>query len=288
MKILTKIVFTLLLAGLTLAGCTKLEEPYYTVKSVNGDTNMRAVILEDYTGHKCTNCAPASRMAQDLQELYNGQVFVIAVHAGDFAEPDSVRYGGILKNNFICQAGTDWFNYQPFKIDQNPKGMVNRLTFEGKQSFGKDDWAGAVSASVKKEKLAILTLNNNYNGSSKILTTTINSRYLQSIAGKVNLCVVILEDSIYGGQLNSVPGDSIPYYKHFRFMDVLRGAVNGSWGEQVSENPLKDALISRTYTFDFSTQPLWVASHCNVVAFLMNGETREIYHATKKALTGSR
>ncbi|MCK9203478.1 MAG: Omp28-related outer membrane protein [Bacteroidales bacterium] len=282
MKIISKIVITGMLTGLLFQSCTKLEEPFYTVKSVYADTNMRAMILEDYTGHKCTNCAPASRTAENLQSLYKGQVFVIAVHAGDFAEPDSVKYGGILKNNFICQAGTDWFNYQSFKIDQNPKGMVNRISYEGKISFGKDDWAGAVANSASMTKLAVISMNNVYNPATKILTSNIGGKFLSDISGKVNLCVCILEDSIYGGQLNSVPGDSIPYYKHFRFMDVLRGTLSGSWGEQVSENPLRNSVISRTYTFDFSTQPTWVVSHCSLVAFIMNGETKEIYHAAKK------
>jgi hypothetical protein len=95
------------------------------------------------------------------------------------------------------------------------------------------------------------------------------------------LCVCILEDSIYGGQLNSVPGDSIPYYKHFCFMDVLRGSVNGSWGDLLTTDPDENTIITKDYTFLFNTQPTWIPGNCNIVAFLMNSETKEILHAAK-------
>lgn len=281
MKIFIKIALLGLFTGFLIQSCTKVEEPYYKVKSVYADTTLRTVILEDYTGHKCTNCAPAARMAQGLQELYKGQVFVISVHAGSFAEPDSIKYGGILKDNFICQTGTDWFNYRPFNIDQNPKGMVNCIPYKGKISFGPSEWAGAISGSVILPKLAIISIQNNYNPGTKTISSAIGTRYLTDIPGKINLCVCILEDSIYGGQLNSVPGDSIPYYKHFLFMDVLRGSLNGTWGEQIAENAGTNYSISKTYTFDFTTQPKWVPGHCSLIAFILNAETKEILHASR-------
>ncbi|MCK9220357.1 MAG: Omp28-related outer membrane protein [Bacteroidales bacterium] len=281
MKIFKYITLIGILAGLLFPSCTKVEEPYYTVKSVYADTNMRSVILEDYTGHKCVNCAPAARMAQSIQELYPNQVFVISVHAGSFAQPDSVKYGGILKDDFRCTTGNDWYNYSLFKIDQNPKGMVNRALYNGKISAVPSQWAGAVSVAVKQPKLAILTIKNVYNAGTKSLAIHIGTKFLQGISGQVNLCVCILEDSIYGGQLNSVPGDSIPYYKHFCFMDVLRGSVNGSWGDLLTTDPDENTIITKDYTFLFNTQPTWIPGNCNIVAFLMNSETKEILHAAK-------
>ncbi|MEI7983042.1 MAG: Omp28-related outer membrane protein, partial [Bacteroidota bacterium] len=219
-------------------------------------------------------------------ELYKGQVFVISVHAGDFAEPDSTdpNYGRYLKDNFICQAGTDWFTYKPFNIDQNPKGMVNRLPYKTKTSFLPADWAGAIGASVALPKAAIISISNNYDSVAKILTANIGMRFLTGLSGNINLCVCVLEDSIYGGQLNSKPGDSTPIIKKFRFMDVLRGSLNGSWGELIATNPATNFSMSKPFKINFNDQPKWVARHCNIVAFIMDADTKEVYHVAKMAV----
>ena len=87
MKTIFKITVFFLVGAVLLQSCTKISEPYYTVKSVSVDTNKRAVLLEDYTGHLCVNCAPAAKIASTIQELNKGQVFAVAVHAGMFARP---------------------------------------------------------------------------------------------------------------------------------------------------------------------------------------------------------
>ncbi|MCK9423626.1 MAG: Omp28-related outer membrane protein [Bacteroidales bacterium] len=286
MKILVKIALLGLFTDFLFQSCTKVAEPYYTIKSVYVDTNMRTAVLEDYTGHLCINCAPASRMAQELQELYKGQVFVISVHAGDFAEPDSTdpNYGRFLKDNFICQAGTDWFTYKPFNIDQNPKGMVNRLPYKTKTSILPGEWAGAIGASVALPKLAIISINNKYDLNTKTLTSAIGVRFLQNVTGKINLCVCLLEDSIFSGQLNAKPGDSIPIIKHFRFMDVLRGSLNGSWGEPIGTNVSTNFNLSKSFIYKFSDQPKMIPKHCSILAFILDADTKEIYHAAKMVI----
>jgi hypothetical protein len=98
----------------------------------------------------------------------------------------------------------------------------------------------------------------------------------------VNLTVCILEDSIYGGQLNNVPGDSIPIIKNFRFMHMLRGSLNGSFGEQIAVNPASGNLTTKSYTFDF-TPTTWVPAHCSVIAFITDADTKEVLHVVKSA-----
>ncbi len=281
MKIFYKTVLFFFLTAILFQSCTKIEEPYYTVKSVYADTNMRSVVLEDYTGHSCTNCPPAARTAQNLQALYKCQMFVISVHAGSFARPDSINYEGILKEDLRSPPGNDWFAWQPFHIDHNPIGMVNRTAYKSNISFDYDEWAGAVGVSAGLPKTAIISVNNRFDAASKTLTTTIGTRFLMNLPGKINLCACILEDSIYGGQLNSKPGDSIPYIKHYLFMEVLRGSLNGSWGEQIGTDVTVNSAICKSYVFDFNNQPAWIPKHCSILAFIMDADTREIYHAAK-------
>lgn len=282
MKAIFRIAIPVLFGAMLFQSCTKISEPYYTVRPVVVDTNTRSVLLEDYTGHLCVNCAPAATLANTIQELYPQQVFVIAVHAGSFAKPNPVSHYPYLTGDYRCETGNDWYGFDGFNINVNPKGMVNRRLYNGGISFGTSDWNEAVKAAVALPKVAIMTIHNTYNSSNKALNSTVAVSFLQGYTGKVNLTVCILEDSIYGGQLNNIPPDSIPIIKNFRFMHLLRGSLNGSFGEQVVVNPAIGDLVSKSYAFDF-TPTAWVPEHCSVIAFISDADTKEVLHVAKSS-----
>ena len=282
MKPIFHITLAMIFAAVCFQSCTKVSEPYYTVKSVSADTSMRSVLIEDYTGHLCVNCAPAATVANTIQELYPGQVFVIAIHAGTFARPNPSSYPPYLADDYRCEAGNDWYNFSGFNINVNPKGMVNRRPYKGNISFGTSDWNQAAQVAVALPKVAVMTVRNNYNSQTKLMNSKVDVKFLQSYTGKLTLTVCILEDSIYGGQLNIIPPDSTPIIKNFRFMHMLRGGLNGSFGEEIAVNPASDFLASRSFSFDFSPTS-WVPGHCSVIAFISDADTREVLHVAKSA-----
>lgn len=279
MKTIFHISLFLACAGLALQSCTKISEPFYTVKAVYADTTKRFVLLEDYTGHLCINCAPAGKMANSLQELYSGQVYAIAVHAGDFAKPISSE--PYLTADFTCQTGNDWNS--TFKIPGNPYGMVNRRPWKGQASFVPTEWTSAIQYAVTLPKVAVMTVHNTFDTQKKILSTAVNIKFLIDYPGSVNLTVCILEDSIYGGQMNSIKPDSTPMIKHYRFMHVLRGSLNGSFGEPIANSPKAKEYISKTYSFDFSPKT-WIPKNCSVIAFIAETNSKEVLHVVKAAV----
>ena len=289
MKKLFHIFLYLLCGGLLLQSCTKISEPYSAVKSVYVDTTKRSVLLEDYTGHTCVNCAPAAAMANTLQDLYRGQVYVIAVHAGSFANPQTDTTQSEVKKNYPyligdyrSATGNDWNNYAGFKIEQNPAGMVNRRLWKGSPSFIPSEWYSAIQVAVALPKVAIMSMNNSFNAQTKALTTKVNVKFLINYTGPVSLTTCILEDSIYGGQLNNIKPDSTPIIKNFRFMHVLRGSlISGeSFGSQIANNPVPSEYVAKSYSFDFSGKS-WIPKHCSVIAFISDANTKEVLHVIK-------
>jgi len=272
-----KISMLLLAAGIVFQACDKLDAPYATVKDITSDTLHRTIVLEDYTGHTCVNCPGAAKTAHALEEAYPGEVFVIAVHAGYYARPDSSA-GSLYKADFRCQTGNDWNLTPAFKIDQNPKGMINRVPYKGDMSMLPANWPGAVAEMAKKPKAAVMSMQNTYDAGTRMLTTRVDIRFLIKEAGTYNLVVCILEDSIYGAQKNNDPKvDSVPEIKKFLFMDVLRGSMNGSWGEELTSATDTTTILTKSYTFPLNAT--WVAKNCKVVAFVANAESYEILHA---------
>jgi hypothetical protein len=274
------ILITALLALAWGNSCDKLSAPYASVKKDTTDTAtiVRRVLLEDYTGHTCTNCPEAAILAHALDSASHGKLIVIAVHAGYFAEPAS---SGDFTTDYTCSTGNDWYSY--FEVPSNPKGMVNRVPYEGTLVIGPDEWGNALQAQLALPQEANITIVNSYDSATGILHTSVESKFMAQLDGAYTLTVCVTEDSLVSPQKNNNPSvGPTPIIYDYVFMDVLRGSVNGSWGEEITAAVDTSEVISRSY--NFTMDPAWVAEHCHVVAFISNETTRNVIQAAKEPL----
>lgn len=259
-----------------LLSCDKVEEPY--IKENVWAPTGRKVLLEDYTGHKCVNCPSAALTANELIEKYQDYLIVISIHAGYFAEPSS---SGDYTYDFTCPVGNELNDY--FEIVSNPSGMVNRKEYNENLLLGVDDWAGAVGVEINKYPDAEITIENIFNQQNRMLNTSIEIKFLLDMEGIYRLCAYITEDSIIAPQMNNdnnigpVP-DILDYvHKH-----VLRGSVNGTWGDVITnENITAESVFTLNYN-DFEINSIWNEHNCSVIAFIYNEETKEIIQAEEK------
>lgn len=271
-------ILLLLFAAVWIQSCSKVEEPYLTYKNVLIDTTAhRSVLLEDYTGMRCPNCPPATLIGEGLQDLYKGQVFMIQVHAGFYADTSKTP-GSIWKTDYKSQAGTRW--YTDFKCPQNPMGLINRANFDSKFWIGSDQWADAVAYQAGLTKPAILSISNKVvtSGEDAQLTTRVQGKFLHKLSGSYNVCVLILEDSLISPQQDGATIDT-----NHLFMNLLRGSMNGDYGELVISHPDSLSLFtSPSYTMTLNRK--WKVKNLSVLAFLMNPVTYEVVQVAKKPL----
>ena len=129
-----------LLLPLLFSSCDKVKDPY-GVKSNGGGTpaaKVRKVLLEDYTGHLCTNCPPAAQTAQTIKGIYGNRLVIMAVHAGFYAQVNPAPYG----YDFTTAIGDIYLNQ--FGISNNPIGMVNRRGYPANHLKNYSDWGTLV------------------------------------------------------------------------------------------------------------------------------------------------
>ena len=70
------------------------------------------VLLEDFTGHTCTNCPPAATIAKNLEDANPGRVFIASIHASignsfQAVEPPE------FTNDFTTESGNTYVNEIP-------------------------------------------------------------------------------------------------------------------------------------------------------------------------------
>lgn len=282
MKSLPYIAISALVALVT--GCDYVNKP--TNVSPQGNTGStgtstvvavpRKVLIEDYTGHTCGNCPKAAISADNLENTYHSNVIIVAVHAGFFAQPGAAPY----TDDYRSTTGTDWDNFFGIGAAGNPNGMINRKDYPtGNHIKAYSSWSTDVAPYINQPADAKLTLVPTYNVSAKTLDMSVKTKFMNALTNNYKLSVVLTEDSIIGPQKDYTQNpDEVPNYV---FKHMLRGGINGSWGDALNTAPVAaNDSITKTYSA-FAINPAYNDNRLYVVAFVYNAATYEVIQVEK-------
>lgn len=256
--------------------CDKIDEPYSRKTVTPPDTSgaVQKVLLEDYTGHKCPNCPEATFMALDLVEQYEGKVIVMAVHAGFFSWPGAT---GHYTADYRTDEGDELDVFFGVSAQGNPKGLINRIGSGTERVIPPGEWDEMVASEVAKEPVLTLELDHNYAAASGTLNLDVNIEFLAASDATYNLCAFIIEDSIQSPQMNNEPSiGPTPDWLDYWHRHMLRGSMNGTWGQQVNDAAVTDGEIITVTCDPYQLDNTWVDDHCSLIVFVYNTETFEI------------
>ena len=136
----------IVLAALCLAGCELIpdEERY---KPVDSRTGTRCHVLLEFTGFRCVNCPAASDLAQNLQQTYNGQLYVVALHPAS----NPFTQG---KYDYTCPAADSIYQWMggdastPF-----PAGNIDMMPYEGEWFANTNQWPTMVYEAMQETEI---------------------------------------------------------------------------------------------------------------------------------------
>jgi thiol-disulfide isomerase/thioredoxin len=270
MKRIVFAVFGLLMVAMFMTtSCDKVDPPYMTIPDeVKGDT-VRKMLLEDFTGHKCVNCPAAHKIIEDLHKVYGERMVVMVIHTGFFAKPGAAPFD----YDFRTQAGDDIGNQFGATSASLPKGMANREDNGSGYLINPTAYGTAVSLALDSmpEKPDIyIELTPSYNSADKSISVDVKMTALTDMpAGKYNLSVMVTESNIVKAQKNNDPNigptPEIPDYHH---NDVLRGGINGSWGEEIINGKITNGQVFNKSYANFKIGSDWNPDELKIVAFV--------------------
>jgi hypothetical protein len=277
MKTLLKF-FSFSIFILFVSSCDIIDEPFARETVIDtSDTIKRKVLLEDYTGHTCINCPTAAVLAQDMKDLYGNKLIVMAVHAGFFAMPQSGNYSA----DFRTPAGNELDDFFGISAVGLPKGMVNRTEYNGNRIIAHDKWGAAIGEIIDLPADAYIELGLTYNQTSRKLSGDCYVKFINQLDGTFRFCLCLIENNIVAPQKNN--NQSIgptPDWLDYVHQHLLRGAINGTWGEEINPGgPVETGLKYHLSFTNFEILPEWNYEDCAVVAFVINADTKEVIQA---------
>ena len=274
------LIVTLSILLCAFVSCDKIEGPYITPdESVETDvefpdidpaTVFRKVLIEEYTGHRCTNCPDGHRALTALHERYGDTLVAIGIHAGIFAPPM-----GEFSTDFRTEEGTTL--YQDYSVAQigTPSAVVSRTQYNNAFALNIPSWQPAIDQEMTKECVAAVQIINVYDASTQTLTVHTKTTRLNGDTSDLQLALYVIEDGIVAPQKDGEEVISDYVHNH-----VLRGSLNGVYGTLLT-TPEEDGTYLKSYELDCSTKS-WNLSNCSVVAILMDAETHEVLQVEQK------
>lgn len=280
-------VFSLLIGTWVLSSCDKVKFPNPASESAITavdttkasvitrslkNVNYKKVLIEDYTGHKCGNCPQAAVEADKIKNQMGDSVTILAIHAGSFAKTDA-NYTA----SYTTTVGNDWNASTGFDVGAygNPNGMVNRINFLATNHVkGYTTWKAIAGQELKKPQQVKINMITKYDSISRGLNVYTTASFKEALSGDYYLNIVFFEDGVVGKQkyYQPAPGkDSVGYV----FNHMLRGSINGSWGESLISNPTSTSVVSKKY-FSFGLPATVNDKKTHIVAFVYNNTSKEI------------
>jgi hypothetical protein len=230
---------------------------------LNPDSVYRKILIEEYTGHRCTNCPAGHAKLAELSSLFGDTLVAVCIHAGKLARPNQ---SGLYVYDFRIPEGEQLFD--DFGLDPVPVAIVNRTRFED-WALMPDRWQNAV-LSIVRDIYAGIQIKATVKG--KVLTVITKTTMLKDYNSPLQLSVFLIEDHVIRPQMNGA--QNIEQYQHNH---VLRASLNGTYGTPLIPNGIlpKDSASLFKYELNFGNKD-WNIENATVVVFLHDPVTREV------------
>ena len=269
MKILNLIIITAILS-VSFISCDKVEAPYK--EKVEVPDSKKNVLLEDFTGHKCINCPAAHETGHDLTEIYGAdRLIIVAIHSGFYATPAGEPYD----YDFRTDAGTEYAS--AFGVQGYPMGLIDRINDGGNYLLDVNKWGTVVDEQIREELEIGLKITTSTNGGN--ISGEVAIEFLADVNIATKLQLWILEDNIIKAQLTPEGDEEAYVHNH-----VLRGDVNGVWGEALPKDTYAAEEVETMSFSNFQIGDDWVMEELSIVAFVYDADSKKVFQIEKKKI----
>ena len=225
---------------------------------ITGDTTVRAVLLQDFTGVRCPNCPSASAEAERLLEEYGDQLAVIGVHGFFQCIPlEESKYDFRNPAAQTLEFGTTLLG--------KPAGAINRRQFDNQEELAIDSdfWESKI-----QEELAIpadVKIELSVSEANGTITVNADVTPIIDLVGGYNIAIAITQSDIEDPQ-----EDNTGILEDYVHEHVLRHMFTSPFGDILGMDLEADVKLSRTYTFEIpaNDQLPYDIDHLEIVAYV--------------------
>ena len=248
------------------------------------NTNTKGILLEDYTGHKCTNCPSAAQTAKSLEDDSVKNVIVASIHAsadGSFQATD-----GLYVNDYRTDAGDEYVSEMTGFLG-NPMGTINRNSqgLSGSVWYLATEWVNGVNNEINKPLIANIQLKYNYFASTNGLFIHTETSFSDLISGDFHLIIYLIRNEVISPQKFNAGVVDTNYHHH----SVLSKNINDTWGSLINEGGVADenTVVYNDFSYklpDPTIDPTYNIENLSLIAYLCDRNSYEVIQVIKTEL----
>lgn len=252
---------------------------------VGTETQLRKVILEEFTGINCSFCSDGHRITNELVDSNPNRVYPINIHTGNFASPNypgdpdfRTLFGDSI--GYLCNVG--FF----------PSGLINRTLLPG---FGPGDptvvdrfsWGYALDPMLLDTSYVNIAMEATVNVITRKIDIEVEMFFTGAAPDDVNLNIALLQNDIKGPQVaaSNFNPSQLTFDGSYLHNHTLRHLVTGQWGDVVDSTSV-GTLVTRNYSYTVPAD--YNSVDCNLgdielIGFIADGK-KNIVTGTKSML----
>lgn len=232
----------------------------------------RIILLEEFTGIRCSNCPPANDRLKGLLSTYKDNLISVAIHATFFADPLPPS-----NEDFRTPEGAELA--QSFGIGPLPIAMINRKQFPNEVTIPIEQtkWEGYIQSEIQETPLINLyAFVQDYDKNARTFNFQVTAIATEEISDNLNLSIMLYENNIQDYQLG--PSDPLPDYNH---QHALRDMATTAGGTPLQAPDFQAGRVV-IRNFPITLDANWKAEDCYMIAFVHKvGSDKEILQATE-------
>ena len=200
----------------------------------------KKVILEEFTGINCQFCPDGHAIAQSIQDNNPGNVFLVNIHVGGFANPGPGQPDFRTPWGSAIAAQSNLTGY--------PAGTVNRHFFPGQSQGGgtamsRSQWNSASNQILVQPAYLNLGVEAEIDINTRELTVHVEVYYTDDSPFSTNkLNIALLQNNTLGPQAGGGMGDE--YVHQHRLVHML----TGQWGVDINSTTT-GSFYDNTFTY---------------------------------------
>lgn len=204
-------------------------------ENTNTDKN---VLIEDFTGHKCTFCPAAATTAKNLEDANPGRVYTVSIHGGphnsgisDFqkAYPGEPKYYTDHTNAVTREIASTFFQ-MGVGFNSNPQGTINRITESGEMFFNHGLWGDKVAEQLPTTLKVNIQAQSNYFPETNGVFIHTQTEFLENMDGDYNIVIYCIQNEVIDWQLDA--GTDVENYHHHNVH--IGNVYDETWGRAVA------------------------------------------------------
>lgn len=248
MKFLHSYIIGFLILAISFSSCNEIGP------DINIQPPKRKVIMEEFTGVRCTNCIDAHIKTEDLLNLHGDNLIVVSIHTGFFAGllPESTQ-------DFQTSYGDDLDAFLG-PVLTFPSAAINRNLFDNESDLVLESgkWAGYIAEELAKDSPVELSVITSYDANSRSLTVLPEIIFYRDLTQPVHISVMLTENDIVDAQLADT--GVIPAYVH---KHVLRDMLTNVTGDLLSETTVGASPVTLNFSKELPVD--WEVDNLSVV-----------------------